>query len=55
VNSFNIFKQEMKSAENLDLRSPGPGAAGTNKGRPAFTGAYQQDLAEKYNARKAEF
>jgi hypothetical protein len=55
VNPFNIFQQEMKSAENLELRRPGPGAAGTNKGRPAFTGAYQQDLAEKYNAHKAEF
>jgi hypothetical protein len=54
VNPFNIFQQEMKSAENLELRRPGPGAAGTNKGQSAFTGAYQQDLVAKYNTRKAK-
>jgi hypothetical protein len=45
----------MKGAENLELRRPGPGAADTNKGLSAFTGAYQQDLVGKYNPRKAEF
>jgi hypothetical protein len=57
LNTFNIFQQEMKRDQNLELRTgrPAPGTAGINKGRPVFTGAYQKDLAEKYKSRQAEF
>jgi hypothetical protein len=55
VNPFNIFQQEVRSNENLELRKPAPGTAGVNKGRPAFTGAYQKELAEEYKRRQAEF
>jgi hypothetical protein len=34
---------------------PAPSIPGVNKGRPAFTGAYQKELAEEYKRRQAEF
>jgi hypothetical protein len=42
LNPFNIFQQEMKRDQNLQLRTgrPAPGTAGINKGRPVFTGNY---------------
>jgi hypothetical protein len=57
LNPFNIFQQEMKRDQNLELRTgrPAPGTAGINKGRPVFTGTYQKDLAEKYKPHQAEF
>jgi hypothetical protein len=57
LNPFNIFQEEMKRDQNLELRTgrPAPDTAGINKGRPVFTGAYQKDLAEKYKPRQADF